>query len=279
MRTNPGGKGANQAVAAARQGATVAMIGKVGNDAFGQELLGNLQSELIDTRLVSQVESSSGVAWISVDDSGENSIVVVAGANGLVVPDDVIRAEELISRCDVLLAQLETPVDAVLAAMRCARKHDVTTFLNPAPMIQPFDPRLYDVDVFCVNQTEAESLLGKQIEGRQQAERAAREFVARGSRIALVTLAAAGVAWAVRSKSYEIESSSMEAFAIQAVDATAAGDAFCGALAVSLARNLTLPTAIRVASSAGALAAARHGAQTSIPTSSEVDSFLASRAS
>jgi ribokinase len=262
----PGGKGANQAVAAARLGAHVSLIGRVGNDAFGATLRANLMSENIDVQFLRTSKCSTGVAIVAVDDSGQNSIVVVPGANGQVSVEDVIESADAIKQSDALLVQLETPVAAVIRAIEIARQANIPTFLNPAPLPPQFDNRLYKADVLCVNQTEAEQLIDCAIGSVEEALSAVMQLAQLGPRSAIITLGELGAVW---SDGKQVTFT--PAFPIKAIDTTAAGDAFCAAFCVSVANNSSPDHAMRFASAAGAIAATRLGAQTSLPSHSEVE--------
>jgi ribokinase len=292
----PGGKGANQAVAAARAGGRVAMIGRVGDDAMGDRLLENLRREGIDVASLSRLESSpSGFAVVAVEASGENQILVVPGANGKITRQDVQAAGETIRRADVLLVQLEIPLDTVAAAIEIANADDVPVILNPAPMPDPVaesavaakddateerrstaDPRnrlasLPAVDVICPNQSEAAAIVGRSIQSVDDAMAAADDVRTRvGARRVVITLGRHG---AVVGEDQGVEW--IRPFSVTAVDTTAAGDAFAGALAVRLAEGSSLVNAARFASAAGALAATRHGAIPALPSRDEIEPFLA----
>jgi ribokinase len=266
----PGGKGANQAVAAARAGGAVTMIGRVGDDAFSARLLANLKNENVNTDSVKPaLDCPSGVAVVAVDDHGENAIMVVPGANGRLCSDDVAHAAGLIRQADLLLIQLEVPLDTVAAAISVAQQSEVPVILNPAPMPASLPDELIRVDVLCPNQSEASVILGKRVESIEDACEAATQIRARGVDNVIVTLGSSGAVVADQSGVRHIAP-----FEVTAVDTTAAGDAFAGALAVRLARGDPLSTAAQFASAAGAIAATRHGAQPSMPTADEVAQLI-----
>jgi ribokinase len=266
-RELPGGKGANQAVAAARLQADVSFIGRVGDDGFGQRLLNGLRQEGIDVgRVDVTAQCASGLAIVAVEDSGENSITVIPGANGRLTPDDVKAAAELIRDADVLLLQLEVPVETVLTAIEIAHQHGTPVILDPAPAPASFPPSLLSVDVACPNESEAAALAGVPVFNLDDAKRATRQLRALGVRHAVVTLGRAGALVCGPDDHCE----HIPSFDVQAIDTTAAGDAFAAALGVSLARGMTIVDAIRYACAAGALAASRHGAQPAMPTAAEI---------
>ncbi len=262
----PGGKGANQAVATARMGARVSMIGRVGNDAFGESLREQLGSENINIQSVRVSDCSTGVAIVAVEASGQNAILVVPGANGQVSVDDVTESASTIEQCDMLLVQLETPIEAVLHAIEIAKHAGIPTFLNPAPFPSTLDARLLQVETFCANQTEAEQLLNKPIDSVDEALISVGKLAQLGPRNAIITLGELGAVWSDGKKE-----TYTHAFKITALDTTAAGDAFCAAHCVALASDFPPDDALRFASAAGAIAATRLGAQTSLPTRHEVE--------
>lgn len=269
--TAPGGKGANQAVAAAKLGAPVKMIGRLGADEFGHALRSTLSAVGVDTRLIPEdAAATTGVALISVENSGQNSIVVVPGANGRVVRDDVDKGRDAIVSARVMVAQLEIPLDTVAYALRVAREAGVLTILNPAPA-QPLPPEVFqDADVLIPNETEAAHLTGVPVTDFASAAAAASALKQMGARRVIITLGAKGAYWLdEKGKSKQIAS-----FPVQAIDTTAAGDAFVGALAASLARDQDWETTLRTASAAGALAATKLGAQPSLPTRAELEDFV-----
>jgi ribokinase len=264
--TAAGGKGANQAVAAARCGARVAFVARVGADAYGRDSLANFAREGMDTRYVfTDRQALSGVALIVVDARGQNLIAVASGANARLTPADVAAARPAFAEARVLLLQLESPMETVLAAARLGREHGLTVILNPAPA-RPLPTELYPlVDVLTPNEHEAAALTDE-----RAPEAAARALLARGVKTAIVTLGAAGVLLATGNG---VETHA--GFRVEAVDTTAAGDAFNGGLAVARARGEPRLAAIRYAQAAAALSVTRLGAQPSLPTAAEVAAFLA----
>lgn len=269
----PGGKGANQAVAAARLGAQVSMVGRVGDDGFGQKLIAGLVREGIDTRFVTvTTNSSSGLAVIGVEDSGQNSITVIPGANGFVTPDDVIAAEELFPSADVLLLQFEIPLPAIQKAIELAHRHRVKIILDPAPSLSVVPADLLQVDVICPNETEAESLSGLVVDSIESVKTAVQRIGHRGPQISLITLGSQG---AVMFDGTTVEH--VPPFDVKAVDTTAAGDAFAAGFGIALAEQMSVADATRFAAAAGALATTQHGAQPAMPTRDAVESLLRSR--
>lgn len=266
----PGGKGANQAVAAARIGAEVAMIARVGNDAFASRLLQNLEHEGINTLSVGKsTDTASGIAIVNVEDSGENSILVVPGANHRLVPSDVEAARSLIEACDVVLLQLEVPLATVRAAVALAQQLGKRVILNPAPTPANFPEELFHVDLICPNQSEASALLGETIDSVAAAKKAIAKFLSRGARNAIITLGSEG---AVIHDGKAIMW--IPPFPITPVDTTAAGDAFAGALAVRWCEGTRLLEAAQFAAAAGAYAATQPGAQPGMPTRDNVLKIL-----
>lgn len=255
-----GGKGANQAVAAARAGGHVTMVGRVGQDSFGPGLLANLEREGIESTHIQSTEGSSGVALIAVDDAGENCIIVVPGANGLVSVADVEAAADAIRLSRLLMLQLEVPTATVLAAIAIAREAGVPVMLDPAPAPSNVPPELLKVDIACPNETEAEALTDVVVTDDASAFAAADRLRELGVKQVLITRGADGVTVVTETVRAVVPTVS-----ITPVDTTAAGDAFAGALAVELADGRELVEAVRFASVAGALAASRAGAQPSLP--------------
>jgi ribokinase len=268
-----GGKGANQAIACARLGAETWFVGRVGNDWFGDTLLRNLQETGVNTEFVTRdAEASSGVALIFVDAQGQNEIVVVAGANGRVQPSDVDAAADAFARANALLVQLEIPLETVGYALATAAQHGALVVLNPAPARPVPDEWFGLVDVWVPNEREAEGLTGIAVTDLESAERAAKALLDRGAKSVVITLGANGALLVTPEVIRHFP-----AFPVQAVDATAAGDAFAAALTVRLAEGAPLGEAVRFANAAGALACTKVGAQPSMPTRHEVENFLRSQ--
>jgi ribokinase len=271
--TAAGGKGANQAVAAARAGGRVALVARVGDDELGTEAMAGFRRDGIDVRHVSRDRAHrSGVAFILVDRHGENSIAVASGANGHLRPAEVRKAGPLLRRAGVLLTQLETPRVAVAAAIELVSAAGGTVILNPAPA-RPLPRRLLrQVSVLTPNESEAGLLTGIKLDTHAAVGNAATRLRAQGAQAVVITLAARGVFVADG-----VTHGFFPGFKVTARDATAAGDIFNGALAVALAERRPLTAAVRFAQAAAALSVTRLGAQASAPTRAEIEQFLATR--
>jgi ribokinase len=268
----PGGKGANQAVAAARLGADVYLIGRVGQDDFGRQLLAGLRANGVHADpVVSTPGVPSGCAAIAVDDTGQNSIAVVPGANGLLSPADVDAAEELIASAAVVVMQLEVPIETVRHAAALCRRVGVAMVLDPAPAPAGGLPgELYEVDVLTPNESEAAALVGTN--GDSSPEVIAARLLGRGCRTVVLKLGAAGSLVYERGKPV----TRVAPFRVKVVDTTAAGDAFTGALAVGLGERMSLAAAARFANAAGALCCTKLGAQPALPTREAVEKLWSS---
>lgn len=264
-----GGKGANQAVAAARAGGAVTFLGRVGDDRFGRQALAGFKRDGISVRhVIRDPGAPSGVALICVDGAGQNSIAVASGANARLSPADIAACGKTIAGAGIVLMQLETPLAAVAAAARIASRAGVPVILNPAPA-RPLPPDLLkNVSILTPNETEAELLAGIKVAGEASARRAARSLVQKGAQAAVITLGAGGAF--IYSGEY---CGRIPAFRVAAVDTTAAGDTFAGALAVGLVEGKPLPEAVRFANAAAALSVTRPGAQPSCPRRREIETF------
>lgn len=266
----PGGKGANQAVAAARLGAAVVFVAKVGDDIFGRQAVEGFRREGIDTGLVAvDAVRPSGVALITVDAKGENCIVVASGANGGLGPADLSSAVAKIANAALVLMQLEIPLETVEYVTKVAAGSHVPVILNPAPARPLSDELLRDVYILTPNQKEAEMLTGIPVVDPASAEAAARALAAKGVRVVIITMGAAGALLLVDGQAGWVS-----APAVEAVDTTAAGDVFCGALAVALSEGRLVKEAVAFACAAAALSVTRLGAQTSAPRREEVEAFV-----
>ena len=263
----PGGKGANQAVAVARQGTSVAMVGRVGSDSFGPTLIQNLQNNKVDTNLVQISDSATGTAIIVVDSSGQNSIVLSPGANDKVTPADV----DAVSFQDgnMLLLQLEIPLETVIHAANVAHQNGLRVILNPAPARSLPDSLLADVDILVPNESELKLLSGQSVTDIDSAASAARTVLAKGVKTVIVTLGSNGALLVTDERIAHIPT-----FSVEVVDTTAAGDAFIGGLAAALLKGKALEEAVRYGNASGALAATKFGAQPSLPTQDEVEQLL-----
>ena len=265
-----GGKGANQAVAATRADGNVRMIGRVGDDTFSNCLIRTLEQEQICCDAIQRTaDCASGMAIVAVEQGGQNTIMVVPGANGRVGVDDVQAAEDIITAADVLLLQLEIPAEAVLAAIEIARKSGVRIILDPAPAMRVWPQDLLNVDVLCPNESEAATLLGRPVKSIDDAESAARELNQLGIQQVAITLGSRGT-MVCDGEAPQL----IEPCVITAVDTTAAGDAFAGALAVRWAEGANFIEAVRFANAAGALAASRKGAQPGMAVREAIDALL-----
>ncbi len=272
--TAPGGKGANQAVAVARQGARCVFLGRVGEDDFGQRLLVGMKGEGIDCRsVIPTPDAATGVAMIVVDEKGENSIVVASGANYRVTPDDVYDAEALFDAADVVVLQLELPLPTVKAAHGLARRHGCKVVLDPAPAPKAMPGELCKVDVITPNVSEAELITGKKAEDFDERvdKVVASDLIARGAAAAVLKLGVRGSL--VLTADGHI--AKVAPYKVDIVDTTAAGDAFTASLAVAVGRGLPLTQGAKIANAAGALACTRFGAQPSMPTSDEIKILMA----
>jgi ribokinase len=268
LLTLPGGKGANQAVAAARLGGNVAMLGRVGDDQFGKMLVDNLLRFQVDVSRVLPSSSPTGTAVVVVDENGQNSIVLSAGANGTVTPQDI----EMAPKAKIMLIQLEIPLESVLAAARWGKKEGMFVILNPAPAQPLPDELVATVDLIVPNEIELSLLTGLPVSDYDTAQAALRALQARGARQVIVTMGERGALALMDADSGYF----VAAHSVKVVDTTAAGDAFIGGLALALARDTLFPAALEYANACGALAVTRSGAQPSLPTAAEVQQFLLS---
>ncbi len=271
LERHPGGKGLNQAVAAARLGARVSMIGTVGSDDSGVWLQGIVCTEGIDATGIISADGPSGTALIEVDPTGMNRIVVIAGANAALTAADVTAAINAIDGVAVVLTQGEIPLEAITAAMAAGRACGARTILNPAPVRDYPASLLALVDFLVPNEHEAAHLSGLPTDSLVDASEAARHFTGEGVPNAIITRGARGAVWVSPSSS-----GSVPAYRVTPVDTVAAGDAFCGGLAAALASGDPLPVALRWASAAGALATTIAGAVPSLPTRDAVEQLLTS---
>lgn len=266
--TNHGGKGANQAVAAARLGADVAFIGKVGNDDFGRATTEMMRKENIDVRALTVAEDApTGVALITTVPSGENTIIIEPGANARLTADDIEQAEAILSEASIVLMQLETPVATLTRAAETAKRHGAYVVLNPAPA--PTTPLpaelLQNVDLLIPNETEAATMSGISIESDADLRTAMERLQTLGIKNVIVTLGSKGACTSIDSSLQTIPSTKVDA-----VDTTAAGDTFCGALCTALMQGKELQEAMRYGCKAAAISVTRRGAQMSMPYKDEI---------
>lgn len=269
--TGPGGKGANQVVAAARLGVSAAMVGRVGTDTYGSELISNLMVQGVDVSGVLHTERiSTGTAFITVDSLGMNTIVVVKGANGAVTPADVEAQSEVIRSCRILITQLEIPLESARVALELGRAAGAVTILNPAPGLRLESGMLGLADFVIPNESEAEILSGTRVVDERTAMNAARRIRSAGAKNVLITLGALGSLYVGTSAAAAEEGRYFPPFRVNSVDSTAAGDAFVAGFAVEYMHSHNVESAARFASAAGALATTVVGAQSSLPMAADV---------
>ncbi len=269
--TGYGGKGANQAVMAARLGGAVSMVGRVGADVFGEDMRANLAAEGIAVEHVGTTPGvSSGVAVITVTEAGENTIVVIPGANGVLLPDDVMAARTTVEQARVVVLQMEVAMATNLAALRLARAAGVQTIFNSAPVSTAIPDEVYGLtDIFCANETETEQLTGLPVTARGEAEAAAAVILRRGARQVVLTMGERGSLLVDAAGALHIP-----AQPVKAVDTTGAGDAYVGALACFLAAGRPLRTALERASVIAAVSVQAPGTQASYPRRQDLPSTV-----
>jgi len=263
---NGGGKGANQAVAAVRLGGNVTLIAKTGDDIFGRQAIDAFRAEGIDTRyMATDQDNPSGIALITVDDKGENTIVVAAGANAALVPADLIHAKGILQGAVVVLVQLEIPLETVEWLAKIREESNGILILNPAPARQLSETLLQRISIITPNETEATILTGIQVQDKVTATRAAKKLREKGIKKIIITMGAEGALLLDKD-----EPEFIQAPKVKAVDTTAAGDVFNGALALGIAEGLSLAEAVRFGCQAASLSVTRRGAQTSAPFRHEI---------
>lgn len=268
--TAAGGKGANQAVAAARAGGQVTFIARVGQDMFGgQAVAGFIKDGINVDHVTRDLDATSGVALIFVGKDGENSIAVASGANGKLSPADIEKAKSALTGARALILQLETPLETIQAAAELAARAGIPVILNPAPARPLPDLLLQHISILTPNESEAELLTGIKVQDDAGAQEAASVLLARGVQAVVMTLGSRGALVATNSGMQLVPG-----FKVQAVDTTAAGDTFNGALAVALAECEPLDRAVRFANAAAAISVTRMGAQPSAPVRDEIERFL-----
>jgi ribokinase len=275
FKTFPGGKGANQAVAAARLGVHVTMIGCIGNDSFGQEMRATLAKEGIDTtHILVHPDEATGVALIQVDAQGQNSIAVASGANFRLTSTNVEKAMQIIGEFNALVMPLETPLETIYTATDIAARKGAKVILNPAPAQILEKDLLQLVDVLLPNEYEIAFMTGMQLQSASDINYAAEKLLSLGPRNLIVTMGSQG---AILFNEKKARPTIIPAWQVQAIDSTAAGDCFVGALAVGLCEGKSITAAAKFASAAAAISVTRIGAQPSLPYREEVDQFMRER--
>ncbi|WP_434797098.1 ribokinase [Terrisporobacter vanillatitrophus] len=264
----PGGKGANQAVAMARLEGNVSMIGKIGNDGFGKTLREALNNDNVNTNHVHIANCYTGVAFITVDKNAQNAIVVAPGANFQLTKDDIDKSIDCIKSSDIVVIQLETPLETVKYVLQIAKDLNKYTILNPAPAVKLDDEIIKNVDLLTPNETELEIISETKIENEDDINKAASKVIEKGVKELIITLGSKGSLYINEERSFF-----KPAYKVEAVDTTAAGDSFTGALAVALSNNKTMEEAMDFASKVGALSVMKEGAQSSLPTLKDVENF------
>ncbi|MCO7174835.1 ribokinase [Sporolactobacillus kofuensis] len=266
-----GGKGANQAVAAAKLGSQVMMLTKVGDDIFGDGTISNLKSYGIDTSFVEKVPgTSSGVAPIFVDSSSKNSILIVKGANQKLSSNDIEQASDQLKKCSLIVLQLEIPLETVYDAIQFGNVHNIPVILNPAPAVKNLNFELIrHVDYFMPNESELEILTGFPVQTAEQASKAAKLLIDQGMKNVIVTLGHSGSLWVTESHTKHIP-----AYSVQAVDTTGAGDSFIGCFAHYLNEQKDVVDALKMATAFAALSVTRKGTQASYPSADELKEFI-----
>ncbi|MEH7299710.1 ribokinase [Neobacillus drentensis] len=275
FKMGPGGKGGNQATAAARSGSEVTFITKLGDDLFGREALAHFTAEKVNTQFMKvDPNQATGAALIAVDDLSENSIVVALGACGTITEEEVVAAEETFKEADVVLVQLETSIEAVVTTVRLAKKWDVPVILNPAPF-QEF-PRevLSDIAYITPNETEAFELTGVEVTDEASALVAAQKIYSQGVGTVIITLGSKGAYLYTGGESGELVNS----FKVEAVDTTGAGDAFNGGFAHALSNGLSVREAMAYANAVAALSVTKIGTAPAMPYQHEVEELVAKKA-
>lgn len=267
---SPGGKGANQAVAAAKAGADVNFIGRVGNDVFAEKLITSLQNAGVNTDcIIASPDVSSGVAQITITADSQNRIIVIPGANGSLDGEDIKNLKKTLAGATSLLLQLEVPMETNIAAAKAARQAGVRVILDPAPAAELPAELLDNVDVITPNQSEAEAITGIAISNFADAAKAIEKLYAMGIELPIIKMGKQGVCWledgAVKS---------MKPFDVKVVDTVAAGDAVNGGLAAALDEGKSISEAIKFSQATAALAVTRHGAQQAMPTKTEIEKLI-----
>lgn len=265
----PGGKGANQADAIARLGAKVKMIGRVGDDGFGNDLIQSMSKDGVDVSHIKKLkDAATGIAVIMVNDEGDNSIVVIPGANFKLTSEDIEDSIGVIGDSEIVVMQLETPVDTVRYALKRAKELGKYTILNPAPAAKLDDELISYIDLLTPNETELEVLSGVTIKTEADILTAAKVLMDKGVKELIITMGEKGSFYINKN-----ENKTYSAHRVKAVDTTAAGDSFTAGIAVALSENKSIDEAIKLATKVGALTVTKEGAQSSLPTREEVEGF------
>lgn len=270
FKKNAGGKGANQAVAVKRLGVKVYMIAKVGSDENGKSLLETLEKDNIDISYINiDKKNPTGIAVIMVDDKGRNSIVVVPGANMEITENEIVNAQDIIKNSSSIIAQFETPMAATIEAFKIAKQSGVTTILNPAPAAEIPENLLSLTDIIIPNETEAFEITKIKVEDTEDIKKAGEKLIEKGVKFAIITLGERGVAIVSKEK-FEI----ISAYKVNAIDTTAAGDSFIGALSVKLQEEElsfeSIKKAVKFANKVSSIVVQKEGAQASLPYLQEV---------
>jgi ribokinase len=266
----PGGKGANQADAIAKLGAPVKLLGCVGKDTIGKTLLASLYQDNVDVSRIAILENiPTGIATINVDRAGNNVIVVASGANSHFFPEQIPNLKELINASDLIVTQLETPLETVRYTLKLAKELGKTTILNPAPALELDAALLASVDILIPNETELERLSGRAVHNETEIIAAALILIKKGVKEVIVTIGERGCIYVGSEKTR-----TFSAYQVEAVDTTAAGDSFIGAIAVALSEGKNIAAAISFAMAVAALTVTKKGAQSSLPCRQEVEEFL-----
>lgn len=267
LKLIPGGKGGNQAIAAAKLGMDVLMVGHVGNDSFGRKLIEELSNQNVNIENVTiEPNTATGTAVILVDEFGENSIVISAGSNGRVCKEDINKIENEIRSAKVVLLQYEIPVEVIQHTINIVDKENALMIVNPAPAKQISKDLISKIDILIPNETEAALLTGIEITDINSAKKAGKKLLALGIEIVIITLGELGALLLTNDLVKHIPAQK-----VKAIDTTAAGDAFVGGLATAIAKHFPLPSAVAYGCCAGTLATTKLGAQTSLPGKKEVD--------
>lgn len=267
---SPGGKGANQAIAAARVGAKVDMFGAIGDDPFGKTIKEHLLANGVNMNNVIVKSTNTGLAHITLENSGENRIIISGGANACFTLDDMQSKNDALTQSEIILVQNEIPMETIVYTLETSKRLGKRIIYNPAPAIAVNPQILALADVLIVNETEASSLAGIAVESEQDAQQAVEHLLSQGCQEVILTMGGKGLLYCNQSQQHF----RLPAFNVSSVDSTAAGDTFVGVFAVKTAENSEIYAALHYASAAAALTVTRQGAQASIPTRQEIDAFI-----